>query len=615
MTQLTSPFLEGKYGWSLGESNWNLGMDENLLKFSYMFDRNIDGIVGVLPAAANGAAYFLTTDKRLYFGAGGIWYSSPTPEWCVVTLRSTGAAYQFNGTTLVLLPSVTSLDARLDAVELTVSMLGSAAFEDATFFATKAEFDVLESSTIARIDLVSQYGLIEGDSGNAAKIQNAFDTAPIGSTLVFPSSWVIATTVPLVMSRLMNLELGRCRIRGDFLVGDTSSDVLRVAITDSGAFVNDTRSMVIRGGAIFNNGGGNCAINVNPAGYVGLLPHFELLICEGNHAGQVRCIRIGAANLAGDTNFCTVRDNNLGCIATGADSVVDLDACADGHRILFNLIYGNGTGVRVNLVLGAYQTMIQGNGIVTRDGALVVTNGARVMFLYNQCEQPLSGNTLVPKATVLIQGLSYLSHGCVIEGNNFGGGANVDFNIVLYNAQGTSIDKNYFYPAAVNDVLFGNGGVGLIAKYNTVGGNNWARGVRALLAAPTDINRRLSVATQTDTHGNRGVWRDDVSLNAGWTKSGFEFMMDSNSVLHFEGALDSGTVTAGTIMATLPPGYAPKTNCFLPFVTEAGSFGSVTITTSGTVTAGVIPASPDNRVELGHASYNVVFPAAYDPGA
>lgn len=100
MTQQTSPFLEGKFGWALGESNWNLGMDDNLLKFSYMFDKNIDGIVSSLPAAVNGTAYFNTTDNRIHYVVNGSYSSTPVPQWFLITLRATGVVYQFNGTTL-----------------------------------------------------------------------------------------------------------------------------------------------------------------------------------------------------------------------------------------------------------------------------------------------------------------------------------------------------------------------------------------------------------------------------------------------------------------------------------------------------------------------------------
>lgn len=473
----------------------------------------------------------------------------------------------------------------------------------------------LDQMSEARVDLVSEYGLIYGDAGNAAKIQNALNTAPIASTLVFPSDWVITTTVPIVVSRLMNLDLGRCTIRGDFGGGDTSSDVLRVAVTDAGPSVGDARMMIIRGGRVFNNGGGNCAININPAGAVGLLPQFGLILTEGAWGGQNRAVRIGAVNIAGDTNFCTIMGNDLSCISSGAAAAIDIDGCADGHRVLNNLIHGFGTSVRVNVVAGAYQTHIANNGLVSRDGALLVANGARIMFLYNQCEQPLAGNVLVPKATLLIQGLSYISHGCIIYGNNFGGGGNVDYNIALYNAQGCIVDGNYFFPAAVKDIILGDGGGGLSAKYNTIGGGNWARGARSVLNAPCDSSRRLSIELQSNTHGNRGVWRSDMAYSNSWVSAGFEFMLDGYNVLHLEGAIDSGVATGGTIMATFPTGYAPKSICYLPVVNELGALGVISANSAGTLTVTTIPASPNQRVELGHCSYNVVFPAVYDPGA
>ena len=90
MAQQTSPFLEGKYGWATGESGWNPGMDEDLLKFSYMFDKNIDAVVSSLPTAVNGKAYFNTADNRIYFVVGSVYYSTPVPKWFVVTLRTTG---------------------------------------------------------------------------------------------------------------------------------------------------------------------------------------------------------------------------------------------------------------------------------------------------------------------------------------------------------------------------------------------------------------------------------------------------------------------------------------------------------------------------------------------
>lgn len=117
MPQKTSPFLEGKWGWNYGESGWNSGADENWLKFSYMFDANVDAIVSTLPVAVNGEAYFLTTDNRLYFVVDGTYYSTPVPKWFEFKIKSTGEVYKFNGTAVVTVPDTQDLDNRVDTLE------------------------------------------------------------------------------------------------------------------------------------------------------------------------------------------------------------------------------------------------------------------------------------------------------------------------------------------------------------------------------------------------------------------------------------------------------------------------------------------------------------------
>lgn len=109
MTQQTSPFLDAKYGWSFGESGWNSGMDENLLKFSYLFDSNVDSIVSSLPNPVNGTAYFLTTENRIYFVVGGAYYSTPIPKWFQFKLKLTGQVYQYDGLTITELLYQTKL--------------------------------------------------------------------------------------------------------------------------------------------------------------------------------------------------------------------------------------------------------------------------------------------------------------------------------------------------------------------------------------------------------------------------------------------------------------------------------------------------------------------------
>lgn len=142
MTQRTSPFVEFKWGWDLGESGWNSGMDENLLKLSALFNGSIDGIVSSLPPVVEGACYFLTTDNRVYYVVGGSYYSSPIPLWYELSLKSTGEKYQFNGTALTVVPSPTELSELQD----TVDSLGSAAFQPTSAFASTSQFNELSSN-------------------------------------------------------------------------------------------------------------------------------------------------------------------------------------------------------------------------------------------------------------------------------------------------------------------------------------------------------------------------------------------------------------------------------------------------------------------------------------
>lgn len=152
MPQQQSPFLEGKYGWNYGENGWNNGMDENLLKFSFMFDGNVNSIVASLPPVSNGAAHFNSTDNRFYFGIGSVWYSSPCPKSFIFKIKSNGDFYQFNGVSAVKIDNPSEIDSRLDAVELTLSSLGTAAFQNVEDFATQSELDIVEGQAQSYTD-------------------------------------------------------------------------------------------------------------------------------------------------------------------------------------------------------------------------------------------------------------------------------------------------------------------------------------------------------------------------------------------------------------------------------------------------------------------------------
>lgn len=152
MAQKLSPFVEGKYGWDFGEDGWNTGMDENLLKFSFLFDGNVDSIVSSLQPATSGQSHFLLTDNRLYFSANGQWYSSPTPKWHILTIKETGETFQFDGNLLNPISSQSDVNSRIEAVELVVENLGTAAYKNLDYFATSSQLDVAEANSASYTD-------------------------------------------------------------------------------------------------------------------------------------------------------------------------------------------------------------------------------------------------------------------------------------------------------------------------------------------------------------------------------------------------------------------------------------------------------------------------------
>lgn len=231
--QQQSPWLEGAYGWNFGEGGWNTGMDSNLLKFSFMFDRNVDGVVASLPPAVDGQAYFLTTDSRLYFAVGTTWFSSPTPKWFQFVVRSTGEVYQFDGTVATQIDSLTDIDSRLTAVEATIATLGTAAFENVEDFATQAELDVVEAQGQQYVDtLRSDLSELGGSGlvGFSSAVEYAEDSvgkaikdSPVENALWagFFDAWPMGYSMTVGTVERVQIPAGVTHGRAGFVAGTT----------------------------------------------------------------------------------------------------------------------------------------------------------------------------------------------------------------------------------------------------------------------------------------------------------------------------------------------------------------------------------------------------------
>jgi len=124
MVQKTSPFIESKYGWNLGESGWNTGADENFIKFAFMLDNGVDGVVNSLPQTpVNGASYYLTTDNRFYFVVDGTYYSSPCPKWFTFKLKTSGQKRIYDGSAVITLPSEIDVSSIISQTSTTTSKI------------------------------------------------------------------------------------------------------------------------------------------------------------------------------------------------------------------------------------------------------------------------------------------------------------------------------------------------------------------------------------------------------------------------------------------------------------------------------------------------------------
>jgi len=230
MAQQLSPWLEGAYGWSFGEGGWNTGMDQNLLKFSFLFDRNVDSVVTSLPAAANGQAHYLTTDNRLYFAVGTTYFSCPVPKWFTIYVRTTGQTHQFNGTSLVQIDTPAQLDARLDAVELTVASLGTAAFEDIEFFATQSELDVATATAASYTDMLKADLVNSSDPTKGAKLIG-FDSNTLDQQIKSKINRVVGSITSL--KALSKDKYTQAVVTGYYVAGDGGGGIYYLDAADT----------------------------------------------------------------------------------------------------------------------------------------------------------------------------------------------------------------------------------------------------------------------------------------------------------------------------------------------------------------------------------------------
>lgn len=244
MPQKTSPFLEGKWGWDFGENNWNTGADENWLKFSYMFDANVDAIVATLPVAVNGEAYFLTTDNRIYFVVDGTYYSTPVPKWFEFKIKSTGVVYRFTGVTTEVVPDASGLETRVSDLETEIVLkadsatLASSTGSQEIGDLIRTQYDKNRDTISVRDHITTA---VDGVTSNQAGIVAALaEAVSRGSDLYWPAGTYVSDASLSGFHNTKHYGPGMIKRGSDlFYITPADTQVNRIYLSTTGSSSND----------------------------------------------------------------------------------------------------------------------------------------------------------------------------------------------------------------------------------------------------------------------------------------------------------------------------------------------------------------------------------------
>ena len=117
MTAKIDPISGLSYGWSLGEDNWNTGMDSNLVKLGATVNISVLDFVTTPSVTTNGTRYIVTAtasgafvgqEGKLAARVEGAWVFYTLPEGCIVYRVSNTSHYKYESSSYNLLVNLSS---------------------------------------------------------------------------------------------------------------------------------------------------------------------------------------------------------------------------------------------------------------------------------------------------------------------------------------------------------------------------------------------------------------------------------------------------------------------------------------------------------------------------
>jgi len=211
MTALTDPISGLRYGWALGEDNWNTGMDSNLVQLGATINITVLGFVASPVVTTNGTRYIVTTGSGAFAGkndklaarVAGAWVFYTLPEGCIVYDEDTNKHYKFEGGSYVL---VVDLSGYLTSATAASTYLTTATAAS-TYLTTATAETTYTSIANSRYQFVSNSG----------------------TTYTVPASAVTANGNTII--ELSNNSLTSITINAATATGKTAGDSVTIHIT------------------------------------------------------------------------------------------------------------------------------------------------------------------------------------------------------------------------------------------------------------------------------------------------------------------------------------------------------------------------------------------------
>ena len=430
---------------------------------------------------------------------------------------------------------------------------------------------------------VKQWGAKgDGTTDDRTAIQSAMDNA--WGTLYFPRGIyrVIgiggAATEALKLARKLNLvteDADRTYIRGDSL--GTSESLLKVEFAANGG-LTDVRNWRVENLGLYCNASGKHALWIEDGYpiYSSVIRNCNLTAYEVNDGYSIYVDHDGFAHNAIELNT----------VGSGIYA-----AFGDANAIQKNLFFGTRCAITLDVAIGSYNTMVRGNTITNRDGAIHVIDGDAIRIENNQIEISSGVNASTPSAMIFLEGATRQGGNNLIVNNNLGGGTGCDYLIYVANMYKTVIGSNQLVACGLAPGFAGNElAFTAQASYSVVKRDN-----SVVSQGSNPRTRTTFKANVSDLGiGTAGVSQSEAKYTGdrnSWT--GGDFYRDCEGVVHFLTPFGGGTTVLYDLMGTLPVGFRPAVNLVLATSTGAGTTGTVLIGTGGQIRVLVLPNNGD----------------------